>query len=1370
MRDFLGIDIGSTFITVFSRNENRVVLRKRHRGRAGSMLKKFFAESDKDTLVKFTGKSANEFAEALGSSYMSETEAINSCIKNGNYFKSGSGAIIDIGASSLTKYVVKSNEITDISSNALCAAGTGLFLEEQAERLSIDLENMPMLDIDNPPAIASRCTVFAKSDLIHHQQEGRTKDEMWAGMCRALTISATNTLFRGLEVKGEILLVGGVSLNAEVVRWFKKLFPAAFWSVPESSEAFAAKGACYKAETPVSEVDTDCFTAPTRSERMPSLTLKKSKYPHFIDPTIDENRNEIRIHKDFSGISEVIMGMDIGSTSTKIAVLTLDGTPVLDIYRKTGGDPINAAKKIFEVLFRLMNPEQVKIRAFGTTGSGRKLVGEIFGADAIVNEITAHGTGTASIYPDVETIFEIGGQDAKFIRLKNGYVTDVNMNYVCAAGTGSFVEEQARKLDIPIEKAGELTEGIEPPVTSDRCTVFMEQDIRALLKQGFFKEEVLASVLYSVTKNYLNRVVGNRKISRDKIFFQGATARNKGLVAAFENLLDVEMVVSPFCHVMGCIGAALIAYEELRTVDPLKDSAFIGPESVTLKVSSRTEICKLCNNFCRINFISKNGGAESSWGYGCGRDPETKSRKEIEEFQLVKLRNQTFFSIPQPTEPIGTVGIPLAISNQTYLPLWREMFTLLNIKTELSAPSTTHKIKELSSKFAASDFCFPLKTSIGHTAELLDRKLPVFFPTMISAGDKVNSAISFFCPYVEGASSVISSTMKKNGIHTDSRLLDPVIDFRMTDEQNGEEIYNALKPLFKITKKQVIKAFSTALQNFRERTVELISKGEAYLKKMMDEERPVFLLVGRPYNLYDKGINLGIPETIAGMGWGVVPMDLLDLDVSALENSNYWNLFWNYGQRIIAALRRAKKEKMVFPIYLTNFSCGPDSFILSFAENEMKGRPMLILELDEHDSDGGYLTRIEAFIDVVKGYLKSRPQQTEFPLPEIFTQTRRIDIGKVWIPPIHIVSTPLFAAAFRAYGYDAEAIPPETKKEYSLGKRYTRGQECLPMILTLGGFMNQAKKDPERRHVLFMPTSEGPCRFGQYNLLERIAFENAGLKNVDIFSPSSVNSYQGIEEELWRYLMPAMMTGDILLKLRTKTRPYEKTKGDVDALFAESLAKLIALFEKREDPKYALREIAKKFAAIPRYTEKKPLVGIVGEIYARCNEYANGHVIDVVEKNGGEAWLSPIHEWMLYTAWLQNYMSRKKKFSIFGASESLLKNIYLFRTEEAYYKLAGELLADRHEPPVDTVIKEGMKYIHPEFAGEAILTIGRGIMFAKQGAAMIVNIAPFGCMHGTITDSIFQEIKSEYKIPVVSQFYDGDIKINGKVADILKMR
>jgi predicted CoA-substrate-specific enzyme activase len=1373
----LGIDVGTTFITVYDQAQDRAVLRVRHEGRIAESLQQDIFKHFKETgNCVFTGKAGKEIAGSLGGAYLDEAVAVSCLLSSpvGNWFANENGQIIDIGASSLTLYTIKKGAVVDIAQNTLCAAGTGLFLEEQAERLNLDLEKQGELDLEDPPAIASRCTVFAKSDLIHHQQEGRGKREMWSGLCRSLAVSAVNTLFRGEEPRGKIMICGGVSLNREVLRWFDALYPDAQWLIPQRSEAIVAMGAAVNPGKPVSRLKKDLFTTRKTFERMPALTLHKSSYPHMPQPEVDRNNMEIRIHGNIDAAKSLILGMDIGSTSTKLAVLDAEThEPLLDIYGRTAGDPVGAAKKIFSSFYHLTGQRQCIIKAFGTTGSGRKLVGKIFGADLIVNEISAHSRGTAHFFPDVETIFEIGGQDAKYIRLQDGYAADANMNYICAAGTGSFVEEQARKLGFNVQETGTVTEDIAPPVTSDRCTVFMEQDLRMLLKEGFSKEEALASVLYSVIRNYLNRVVGNRPVSDRKIFFQGATARNKGLVAAIENLLGVEVGVSPFCHLMGAVGAALMAREATN------QTTFTGKESIHMQITSRTEICKLCRNFCRINHISRTssapgGGDSFSWGYQCGRAPDETIRGEIPEYALFKERQRAFAIRNQVNGgEKGEIILLHALTNYTFYPLWSNFFNRLGYRVSLSG-ATDAKVKKHSSRIASADFCFPVKAALGHMIKALEKppgQLPVhvFLPYMIADKPGLSTTESYFCPYVEGSASVVRSTLKRNNIAVDN-LLSPVIDLRQPNREVANALFQTLGKRLDVRKKEIADAFEQAYEHWKNFSSGLESKCTGMFEELANSGDPVFVLLGRPYNLHDRGLNLGIPEKIAGMGFPVIPLDVLTLDLQALSRTNHHNTFWKYGQRIIAALRLIAKYPNVFPIYFSNFNCGPDSFLLSIAEEELNGKPLLILELDEHDSDGGYLTRIEAFIDVVEAYMKRGSRQQREKMPNIHTPGGKPDLkGTIWMSPIHYSGSRMFSAAFRGFGHDCRSLELEDQEALALGKKYLRGGECLPMALTLGNFIKQVKKDPGGgRHILFMPTTQGPCRFGQYNLMERIVFHRLGMKNVDILSPCSTNTYQGLPEKLRRLLMHGATASDVLFKMLTKVRPYERTRGDADDLFERSLKRLEGLLEKRENPLSAIKDITASFAAIGRVKEQKPLVGVVGEIYVRCNSFSNCRLIEVIEANGGEAWLSPTHEWFLYVAYLENLAAKKGKGKLLQRVSAVLKNQYLFRVERAYYREAARVLHDRHEPPIEEVVRAGARYVPEEFEGEAILTIGRAILFARQGVSMVVNASPFGCMPGTLSSSILLEIKEKFKIPFISLFYDGDIDVNDKVAALLK--
>ena len=361
----------------------------------------------------------------------------------------------------------------------------------------------------------------------------------------------------------------------------------------------------------------------------------------------------------------------------------------------------------------------------------------------------------------------------------------------------------------------------------------------------------------------------------------------------------------------------------------------------------------------------------------------------------------------------------------------------------------------------------------------------------------------------------------------------------------------------------------------------------------------------------------------------------------------------------------------------------------------------------------------------------------------------------VWVPPMHPQGTRLCAAAFRRHGYRAEAIPPETKESFELGRGMTRGSECLPTALTIGAFVKAVRAHDGGRHALFMPTAEGPCRFGQYCTLHRQALDRAGLEDVMILSPSSFNSYQGLDEPVRRDMWKALLLADLLFKAACKVRPYELSPGETNRVLAEECSRFERAMASGANTVSLVRSSIERFAAIQRSGSPKPLVGVVGEIYVRCNTFANEDVIGAIERFGGEAWLAPMSEWILYTAAIQgiSFWDRSRNFLKKWLSD--LKNLYIFGQEHKYYQAAGSFLDDRREPDIHAVLDEGRKLLPVNFEGEAILTVGRAVKFAHQGAAMVVNCAPFGCMPGTLSTALFRKLAPEMGIPVVGMFYDG---------------
>lgn len=1373
----LGLDIGTTTLKAVLLDPDNQVIRKVYRFHHGKPLETLKEEAvslglNQPVSIGVTGAHVKRY---LSQGQGTEMDYVKSVLAAVLARFPGARNIIDIGGSSLS--LIKLSEegnFQNYSTNSLCAAGTGSFLDEQASRLGLTYEKLKEFPFDdNPPSVATRCAVFAKSDITHRQQEGYSKAAMWSGLCRGMAQTLLQTLLKGKPLKGPTVIIGGVALNDHVIRWLKSWYGEMIQTYADA-HLVAAQGAARLAADYPLEPQVPVWTglsddeSDRRQEQLQRpLLLTRSKYPDFTvaEEYLDKSNNEVRVSywpaTEGDRPLPVYLGIDIGSTSTKMVVMDQADEILADLYRKTGGDPIGATKALLAALTDLCAAKgtRLEVKGCGTTGSGRKLVGTVVGADAIINEISAHVTGALSTDPTIDTIFEIGGQDSKYMHTRAGHIHDSNMNYACAAGTGSFVEEQAKKLGFSLNQLGRVVQGISPPRTSDRCTVFMEQDVNRLMHQGYSREECMAAVMYSVACNYLNKVVGKRYVSKDKLFFQGATGRNPGLVAAFENLLNVEVVVSPYCHVMGAYGVAILTR---RAMEQAKHpSRFKGLDLARRDIEVRYQNCDICRDHCNISYAHIEGEEEvPSWGYMCGREPEDTGKKSNQQFSAFKEREKLFFA-PNDAPRLGkgarVIGLPRGLTTHMYYPLWRRFFAELGLKTVLS-PASSPPLIEQGIKLSAADFCFPVKLCLGHISSFIAKEKVdfIFTPFMISSESNPSTSNSYFCPYVQSISSVSRSALELNELSSE-KLLSPVIDFRWPRKRMLDQLSAGLGKRLKLSRKKLEHAWAKALEAQRAFTEACLQQGRRLLDELEERDEIGIVCIGRPYNTTDLGANLALPRKIAELGYRVIPIDFippLDEDIEP-----YKNMFWTQGQRILNAIRWVKKNQRLFAVYFTNFNCGPDSFLINFAEHEMGDKPFLILEVDEHGADTGYITRVEAFLDVVRSW-KPTHEGPSLYIPQ--ASDNEFKRRKIWIPPMHPIASRLFAAAFRGFDYDCEALPGENQEDLARGRALARGSECLPLAVTIGVLLRKLKElnaDP-REHAFFMPTADGPCRFGQYALLQRIILNRSGYHQIPILSPSSQNSYQGLEEGLRRQLFKSLVIADTMTKAGCRVRPYELKPGQTNQVMEEQLQNLETAFTENAELIPVLARAVDELAAVPTGGPAKPLIGIVGEIYVRCNSFCNEELISAIEGHGGEAWLTPAVEWILYTTAMEKWEGKQRGDGLWPRACSILKNYLMTRAEHELIKPAQKLLADRAEPPVSEVMKEGAKYVPVNFGGEAILTLGRAALFARQGVAAVVNCSPFSCMPGAISAAILPKLEQATGIPIVSIFYDGQGGLN----------
>ncbi len=1398
-----GIDVGSLYIKGVALDEVGVCVwrrKERHYGNVSTLLARYLDELD-GARVGVTTRGGGLPGAVPFDPVMCLTAGVRA-------LAGGSRNVLDVGGSSLTLVRLdEAGQILSVNRNSLCAAGTGSFLDEQAARLNIDAEQIGGSPAAQPPSIATRCAVFAKSDLVHRQQEGYSREVLWSGLCRGLAEGVIRTLTAGRPLDGTTALCGGVALNQAFVWWLEQALAShrhnghhARLEVVPTPEFAMAVGAAVLASSqvslaravarsprvtsgssPVSPGLPSVASGSTAPSGRPPLLLVRSRYPEApaVSRHVDAHGSEVTIHwrpAVPAARTEVFLGVDIGSTSTKCVAVDDAGRILLDVYRRTEGDPLGATRRLLTALVDADRAHGfgLAVRAAATTGSGRKLVGTVIGADLVVNEISAHGAGAIHVDPSVETIFEIGGQDAKYLGVQDGHVVDANMNYVCAAGTGSFVEALAAKLGYSLEESGAAAEGIAPPYTSSRCTVFMEQDVMDLLRRGSTRAEALGAVLYSVVENYLERVVGKRRVSRDRIFFQGATARNRGLVAAIENLLGVEVVVSPHCHVMGAYGAALLARDEIDGRATRFRGLDLGDRAITLE----EEACHLCSNDCRISRVTIEGVDERpAWGMLCGRDESDRKMRVAPGYATYRKRIRLATmrtGVAQSSSVAARTGVgpsfsladrprflmPRTLTAFSFFQFWSAFFDELGAEFALS-PSTDQACLERGKECSGAEVCLPLKVAHGHVAGVLrgGGTEPVFLPHMIADERQPRFTNTKFCPYVEAVPSLVRAAMTAQGLDV-ARLVSPVVDLAAPDETSVDSLTDCLAPFMSVNRDRVGKAFARARAARAAHQAQLLDLGRSALQGVRESGQPAVVIVGRPYNTLDTAVSLDLPQFVASCGVEVLPMDCLPFDPSLLTGE-FENMFWHYGQRILSALMQVARAEHLYAVFLTNFSCGPDSFILSYAESIMGSKPMLVLELDEHGSSGGYQTRVEAFLDVVRARRKRA-------LAQVSTWTPPNRAGRdgawkkrtLWFPPMHPQGVRLLAAAIRSNGYDTRVLPAGDDEAYALGKRVMRGNECLPAPLTLGAFLKQAEREraagrnPAEEAALFMPTSCGPCRFGQYRTLQRLALDRLGLSGVPIVSPGASDTYFALEPItlVWESIVAA----DILMKMGCKVRPYEETAGDTEQVLEKWVGRIEdRVASGRVDWDRELSGTMEALLRIPVRDERKPLVGIVGEIYIRANPYANGHVVESVEEMGGEAWLSPMAEWFEYVAWIEHYAARRAGRGPVQIVKTMLKKRWIGSRAHRMYKPVLPLLRDRMEPTLDDILRAGQQALPVEFEGESILTVGRGVLFERDGCRLVVNCAPFSCMHGNITTALFEQLRGLMTIPVVNVFYDG---------------
>ncbi|MDD5557195.1 MAG: acyl-CoA dehydratase activase [bacterium] len=1382
---YCGIDVGSVSAKVALVDAGGAVVRDwyvRHRGHpiraVADLLRAALAGHPPGRIGAFaaTGSGGKIIASVTGAAFVNEI--IAQALAAARLCR-GARTVIEMGGEDSKLIFIHEDASTgrgiidDFSMNTVCAAGTGSFLDQQASRLGLSIEREfaeYALRSEKPPRIAGRCSVFAKSDMIHLQQIGTPDFDIVAGLCYAVARSFKSNVGRGKRFVPPVVFQGGVAANAGVVRAFRDVLGLApdELVIPERHATTGAIGAALSAldggiRNAAAFGGADAIDAHLAALRAAPGGMEPLA-PRVIDPA--EHVVVVPLPAGEGAPVEAYLGIDIGSLSTNVVVIDRAGGVLARRYLPTAGRPLEAVRRgLMEVGEELGG--RVRIAGVGSTGSGRYLIGDYVGADVVRNEITAQATAAIHINPAVDTIFEIGGQDSKYVSISNGTVVDFEMNKVCAAGTGSFLEEQAEKLGIRIEEEfGRLAlEADNPGRFGDRCTVFMESDLVAHQQRGLSKRNLVAGLAYSIVHNYLNRVVGDRRVG-DTIFFQGGVAWNAGVVAAFERVTGKAITVPPHHDVTGAIGAALLAMRECGAGG---GGRFQGFDLSGRKAESTSFTCNGCDNLCEIRKVRFDEERPHFYGARCEKyevKAETAGREipdyfaERERLLLGASPGETQKALdgvrrlPPAGSPRGSVGIPRVLHLYEFFPYWREFFRTLGYEVVLSE-TTNARIIHASVEKVATETCFPIKIVHGHVLSLLEERPDyLFLPSVINMARLFpDIPQSYCCPLVQAIPYILRASLDLD--RAPVRLLQPPLLFL----RGRSAIERALVRMGRgmghrpAEVRRALRAAEGAQEAFYR---EIRGRGAAALGRLREGERGMVIL-GRPYNNYDAGINLNLPKKLRDLGVVPLPQDYLDLRGEEIHD-RFPNMYWRYGQRILASARAVRSDPRLHAVYITNFKCGPDSFIDHFFRRQMEGKPFLHLEIDEHSADAGVITRCEAFLDSLGGAGRP-PAAAEWRFRLVRSKTPRT----LYVPQMALHAH-AFAAAMRAFGRPAEALPESDARTVEIGRQFASGRECLPFITTTGDMLKKLFEPgfDHRRAAFFMPTAGGPCRFGQYAPMHRMILDDLGFRDVPVVSPGSSDSYSSefgdVGPAFRRLAWRGLLAIDLLEKLAREHRPYETRRGETDRVFAESLRTVTAALEAGGDRIFgALARVRDLFRSVgtDRRRGRRPVIGVVGEIYVRSNRFTNNDVVAQIEALGGEAWVAPVTEWIFYT---NNRMLEDRSSS--GRCLEFLKG-YLTdriqrRDEERMLEAVDGALLNLHEAEIEEILALAAPYMHHSFGGEAILSIGKAIDYIRKGASGIVNVMPFTCMPGMVATAVSRSVVERFDgIPWLNVTYDG---------------
>lgn len=1376
----LGIDIGSTTVKIVVMNNSKELLfsdYERHYANiqetlAALVKKAMDSLGDLPVRPVITGSGGLTISKHLDIPFVQEVISVATSLKD---YAPHTDVAIELGGED-AKIIYFSNGVEQ-RMNGICAGGTGSFIDQMASLLKTDAAGLNEYAKDYKAIypIAARCGVFAKSDIQPLINEGATKPDLSASIFQAVVNQTISGLACGKPIRGNIAFLGGPlhflnELRNAFIRTLK-LTDEQIIS-PENSHLFAALGAAMNSKDEDIKNLSSLYNKLSEGikmdfevQRMQPLFRDESEYNEFIRKHSVHTIKKAKL-SEYEG--NCFLGIDAGSTTTKVALVGEDGSLLYSFYSNNNGSPLKTTIKSLKEIFELL-PQNARIVRSCSTGYGEALIKAALMLDEGEVETVAHYHAAAFFEPDVDCILDIGGQDMKCIKIKNNTVDNVLLNEACSSGCGSFIETFAKSLNYEVEDFARVALYTQNPIDlGTRCTVFMNSKVKQAQKEGATVADISAGLAYSVIKNALYKVIKitSPKDLGNKMVVQGGTFYNDAVLRSFELISGCEAVRPDIAGIMGAFGAALIAREHY---DGGESSMLTIDQINELKFETSLARCGKCTNNCTLTINKFTGGRRFISGNRCergiGKEKNVENIPNLYDYKMNRYFN--YPTLPEDEAPRGTVGIPRVLNIYENYPFWHTFFTKLGYHVELS-PRSSRSIYELGIESIPSESeCYPAKLVHGHVKWLVDKGVKyIFYPNIPYERNEICGANNHYnCPIVTSYPENIKNNVEE--------LRDPSIEFanHFLSFESEEILSKRLVEIFKekgIDKKEIKEVCKEAWDELGRARNDIRRKGEETLAYLRVSGRKGIVLAGRPYHI-DPEINHGIPEMINSFGVAVLTED----SVSHLAKVNRPTIVidqWMYHSRLYAAASFVRTQPNLELIQLFSFGCGLDAVTTDQVNDILSGSGKIytVLKIDEVNNLGAARIRIRSLLSAVKereskGY-KAEVVSSAYHRA-VFTEDMK-DTYTILAPQMSPIHFDLLEPTFRYGGYNVVILPNDNRRSVDIGLQYVNNDACYPSLMVVGQIMDallSGKYDTNKVAVIITQTGGG-CRATNYIGFIRRALEKANMSHIPVISLSASglekNPGLKVTPKLLISAMQALVYGDIFMRVLYKTRPYEKVPGSANALHAKWRDKCIKSLEKGKWREYKknIRGIIRDFDNLPIYEDmKKPKVGIVGEILVKFLPSANNYLVELLEAEGAEAVVPDLLDFLSYCAYNNNFKARylgKSKKS------AMVSNIVIWALERLRREAVKSFSkSKRFHPPVH--IKKLAEYAKDVVSignqtGEGWFLTGEMLELLHSGVNNIVCTQPFACLPNHIVGKgVIKELRRQHpEANIVAIDYD----------------